>query len=315
MIPTVGVDVLVRLADKLTAPLREAEGVVAKASERMTKQLNLSMKLAGAGAAASGVAFGAQKLVTGFTDSIRDVERAKGELATLGVQDLDAVVRRGMEMQGKLAGVTADAFVRASYDIKSGISSLTDQGVADMTASAMLVAKATKGQAEQMTSLFATSYGIFKKHMGDLTDAEFGEQFGAALSASVQQLKTDLAGWPSQMKETGQTLIQQVIDGIKAKMDALRQTVSNAVAAINPFKSALDLETVRIGTPPSGLSANRQQSVLDMQAARLSAMGFQAMRRAGITMLDPSSWAKLVPSCAMRAGAAIVPTMGPCATC
>ncbi|SDG19510.1 phage tail tape measure protein [Sulfitobacter delicatus] len=204
MIPTsVGVDVLVSLADRLTAPLRNAEDTVAKASERMQKRLALSMKLAGGGAAAAGIAYGAQRLVTGFTDSIRDVERAKGELATLGVRDLDAVVRRGQEMQMQLAGVTADAFVRASYDIKSGISSLTDQGVADMTASAMLVAKATKGQAEQMTSLFATSYGIFKKQMEDLTDAEFGEQFGAALSASVQQFKTDGAAMQQAIESAG----------------------------------------------------------------------------------------------------------------
>lgn len=200
---SVGVDVLVSLADRLTAPLRNAEDTVAKASERMQKRLALSMKLAGGGAAAAGIAYGAQRLVTGFTDSIREVERAKGELATLGVRDLDAVVRRGQEMQMQLAGVTADAFVRASYDIKSGISSLTDQGVADMTASAMLVAKATKGQAEQMTSLFATSYGIFKKQMEDLTDAEFGEQFGAALSASVQQFKTDGAAMQQAIESAG----------------------------------------------------------------------------------------------------------------
>lgn len=203
MIPTVGVDVLVSLADKLTAPLKNTEETVAKASERMQKRLALSMKLAGGGAAAAGIAYGAERLVTGFTDSIREVERAKGELATLGVRDLDAVVRRGQEMQMQLAGVTADAFVRASYDIKSGISSLTDQGVAEMTASAMLVAKATKGQAEQMTSLFATSYGIFKKQMEDLTDAEFGEQFGAALSASVQQFKTDGAAMQQAIESAG----------------------------------------------------------------------------------------------------------------
>ena len=38
MIPTVGVDVLVSLADKLTAPLKNAEDTVAKASERMSRR-------------------------------------------------------------------------------------------------------------------------------------------------------------------------------------------------------------------------------------------------------------------------------------
>ncbi|MGD9918609.1 MAG: phage tail tape measure protein [Paenirhodobacter sp.] len=205
---SVGVDVLISLANKITAPLRDAEKAVAAASERMNKRLQLSMKLAGGGAAASGIAWGAQRLVTGFTDSIREVERAKGELATLGVKDLDAVVSKGREMQTRLAGITAGAFVRASYDIKSGIASLTDEGVAEMTASAMIVAKATKGQAEQMTSLFATSYGIFKKQMSDLTDAQFGEQFGASLAASVQQFKTDGGKMQQAIESAGAGAVQ-----------------------------------------------------------------------------------------------------------
>ncbi len=203
MIPTVGVDVLVSLADKLSAPLRDAENTVAKASERMNKRLQLSMKLAGAGAATGLFAEGVRRVVTSFTDSIREVERAKGELATLGVQDLNAVVQRGYEMQTQLAGITADAFVRASYDIKSGISTLSDQGVADMTAAAMLVAKATRGQAEQMTSLFATSYGIFKDQYAAMTDADFGNMFGAALSASVKQFKTDGAQMQQAIETAG----------------------------------------------------------------------------------------------------------------
>lgn len=203
MIPDIDLSVFVKLADKITGPLKEVEGKVAKASERMTKRLNLSMKLAGGGAAAAGLSYGIKRTVTSFTDSIREVEKAKGELATLGVKNLDVVVNKGREMQMQLAGITADAFVRASYDIKSGISSLTDQGVADMTASAMTVAKATKGNAEQMTSLFATSYGIFKKQMADLTDAEFGERFGAALSASVQQFKTDGAKMQQAIESAG----------------------------------------------------------------------------------------------------------------
>ena len=67
---TLGIDVLVQLADKLSSPLRGMEGAVAKASERMQNQLKLSAKLGGAGAVASGVAYGVNRLVGGFTDSI-----------------------------------------------------------------------------------------------------------------------------------------------------------------------------------------------------------------------------------------------------
>ncbi len=203
MIRDIDLSVFVRLGDQITAPLRDVESTVAKASERMNRQLALSMKLAGGGAAAALVAEGSRRLVTGFTDSIRDVERAKGELATLGVRDLDVVVRRGREMQNELAGVTADAFVRAAYDIRSGISSLTDQGVADMTAAAMITAKATRGIPEQMTSLFATSYGIFKDQYAIMSDADFGNLFGAALSASVKQFKTDGAAMQQAIESAG----------------------------------------------------------------------------------------------------------------
>lgn len=203
MIPSIGVDVLVSLADQITAPLRDVEGTIAKASERMNKRLALSMKLAGAGAVAGVVAEGARRMVTGFTDGIRDVEIARGELATLGVRDLEVITRRAQEMQMTLVGVTSDAFVRASYDIKSGISSLTDEGVADMTAAAMWTAKATRGIPEQMTSLFATSYGIFKDQYAIMSDADFGNMFGAALSASVQQFKTDGAAMQMAIESAG----------------------------------------------------------------------------------------------------------------
>ena len=203
MIPSIGVDVLVSLADQITAPLRDVENTVAKASERLNNRLALSMKLAGAGAVAGVVAEGARRMVTGFTDGIRDMEIARGELATLGVQDLEVITRRAQEMQMTLTGVTSDAFVRASYDIKSGISSLTDEGVADMTAAAMWTARATRGIPEQMTSLFATSYGIFKDQYAIMSDADFGNMFGAALSASVRQFKTDGAAMQMAIESAG----------------------------------------------------------------------------------------------------------------
>lgn len=56
-------------------------------------------------------------------------------------------------------------FITAAYDIKSGIASLTDEGVAQFTELAALTGKATKSTTEEMGSLFATGYGIYKVHM------------------------------------------------------------------------------------------------------------------------------------------------------
>ena len=50
-----------------------------------------------------------------------------------------------------------------------------------MTSSALTVAKATKGIPEAMTSLFATSYGIFKKQFSEMSDADWGDMFGCGL--------------------------------------------------------------------------------------------------------------------------------------
>lgn len=116
---TVGVDLLVNLVDRLSAPLRNTEQAIARASERMNRRLRLSMQVTGAGAAAAGVAFGAQRMVTSFTNSLSEVHRASGDLAALGVQDLEMIMARGREMQMNWVGLTADTFVSAAYDIRS----------------------------------------------------------------------------------------------------------------------------------------------------------------------------------------------------
>ena len=257
MIRDIDLSVFVRLADRISGPLKDTEKLVAASADRMNNRLKLSMKIGAAGAAAAGVGFGIQRMVSGLTDSMRQVEKARGELATLGVKDLDAVVRKGQQMQMQLAGVTADAFVRASYDIKSGISTLTDQGVAEMTASAMITAKATKAQAEQMTSLYATSYGIFKKQFNDLNDAEFGDAFGAMLAKSVQAFKTDGSQMQQAIESAGAGAVnlgmsmreQLALLGMMQQQmaageagTALRAFATNAAAAEEAF-AALGKET------------------------------------------------------------------------
>lgn len=276
----IDLSVFVRLGDRITGPLKNTEKVVADAADRMNRRLKLSLKLGAAGAASAGVAFSMKQMVSGLTDSIRQVEKAKGELATLGVQDLDAVVRKGQEMQMHLAGVTAAAFVRASYDIKSGISTLTDQGVAEMTASAMITAKATKAQAEQMTSLYATSYGIFKKQFNDLNDAEFGDTFGAMLAKSVQAFKTDGSQMQQAIESAGAGAVnlgvtmreQLALLGLMQQQmaageagTALRAFAANAAAADEAFadlaKDAANPVRVRVLDENGGL-----RSIADVMA-------------------------------------------------
>jgi len=204
MIPRgLDISVFLKMAGDLVKPLKATEDQVKDSTDRMRKNLSLSIKLAGAGAAAKGIKFVTDGIVTNFTESYREVQRASGDLRALGMKDIQSVIKEGQRLQNTYVGLSTDAFVRAAYDIKSGVSTLTDEGVASMTASALTVAKATKGMPESMTSLFATSYGIFKKQFSEMSDADWGDMFGAALSKSVQQFKTDGAKMQQAIESAG----------------------------------------------------------------------------------------------------------------
>ena len=132
-----------------------------------------------------------------------ETQRALGELASLGVQDLGAVEDAARSFSDQWAGTTKSDFISAAYDIKSGIASLTDEGVAQYTELAGLTAKATKSTIGEMTSLFATGYGIYKNYYDDLTDIEFGEMFSAGISQSVKQFKTTGSEMASAIESLG----------------------------------------------------------------------------------------------------------------
>ncbi|MFV1530526.1 MULTISPECIES: phage tail tape measure protein [unclassified Phaeobacter] len=197
------VSVFVKMAADLAKPLKDAEGKIKDSTDRMRKSMSLSLKLGGAGVVATGIKIATSKIISDFTESTKEIQRASGDLRALGMKDIQAVVREGRRLQNTYVGLTTEAFVRAAYDIRSGVSSLTDEGVAAMTASALTVAKATKGVPESMTSLFATSYGIFKKQFAEMSDADWGDMFGAALAKSVQQFKTDGAKMQQAIESAG----------------------------------------------------------------------------------------------------------------
>lgn len=140
---------------------------------------------------------------------MRKTERAKGELQSLGIEDTDSIIKAGQQMAKTFAGIDTAQFVSAAYDIKSGISTLDDTGVADMTRVAALTAKATKANVAQMTSLFATGHGSFKKSLYQGTsDKAFGEIFASSLSASVQMFKTDGSKMQQSIQSMGSGLAE-----------------------------------------------------------------------------------------------------------
>ncbi len=132
-----------------------------------------------------------------------ETRRALGELASLGVKDLQAVEDAARKFSDTWSGTTKADFISAAYDIKSGISSLTDEGVAEFTELSALTGKATKSSVGEMTSLFATGYNIYKGYYDDMSDLEFGEMFSAGISQSVRQFKTTGAGMAEAIESLG----------------------------------------------------------------------------------------------------------------
>ena len=161
-----------------------------------------------------------------------ETRRALGELSSLGIQDLDALEDAARSFSDQWAGTTKADFITAAYDIKSGISSLTDEGVAQYTTLAGVTAKATKSTIGEMTDLFATGYGIYKDFYSDLSDMEFGEMFSAGIAESVRAFKTSGSGMAQAIKTLGAsaTTAQVPLEEQLAILGSLQATMSGSEA-------------------------------------------------------------------------------------
>lgn len=174
------IDNMTRGAEQSGRALQDAFSGTAGAFD-MTQKAGLAM--AGAGTAVTGACMSA-------VTATFDTQNALGELASLGVEDLAAVEAAAKSFSDTWAGTSKADFITASYDIKSGIASLSDEGVAQFTELAALTGKATKSTTETMGSLFATGYGIYKGYYDDMSDLEFGEMFSAGIATAVKNYKT-----------------------------------------------------------------------------------------------------------------------------
>lgn len=197
--------ILLSVVDKITGPIKimgqAITGLAAKAKGLgpvFEKMETYGKYMAGMGAVILGV-LGATVLATAGT------QKALGELASMGVTDMVAMERAASDFSNQWSGTTKAEFIAAAYDIRSGIASLSDQGVADFTQLAALTGKATKSTTAEMTSLFATGYNIYKGMYVNLSDLQFGEVFSAGISASVKQFKTTGSGMAQAISALGAT--------------------------------------------------------------------------------------------------------------
>lgn len=180
--------VVLDLANHLTSPLKTVEGQAISSLDKMARGFDVAA-LAGVSMMTAGLSISGSMLA--LAGSTFETQDALAELKSLGVADLESIEKAAKNFSDTWAGTTKSDFISASYDIKSGISSLTDEGVAQFTELSGLTAKATKSTVGEMTSLFATGYGIYKDYYGDLSDLEFGEIFSAGISSAVKAYKTN----------------------------------------------------------------------------------------------------------------------------
>lgn len=194
--------VLVNMIDNLTSPAKQVNSTVDNTASTLNK-----LQAGFGGIAKTGVAlttFGKQLTQT-ILDPVQATfatKKALGELASVGVKDLKTVEDAAKQFSDTWSGTTKADFISAAGDIKGGIYTLTDEGVAEFTRMAALTAKGTKATVGEMTSLFATGYGIYKDFYKNMTDVEFGEMFSAGIAQAVNIFKTE----GSSMAQSIQTL-------------------------------------------------------------------------------------------------------------
>lgn len=181
------VSLVLDMVDNMTSKVQGAADGVPSAVQKMNDAFGAMQK---AGVAMTGTGTAIVGACMGTVTATFDTQDALAEVASLGVEDLGALEKAAKNFSDTWAGTTKSDFISASYDIKSGIASLTDEGVAQYTELAGLTAKATKATTADMTSLFATGYGIYKNYYSDLSDMEFGEMFSAGIATAVKNYKT-----------------------------------------------------------------------------------------------------------------------------
>ena len=230
--------VVLNLIDNLSGQM----GKVGDSVSGNINKLNLAFgAMQKAGAAMAGAGAGIAGLCMKAATATFDTQNALGELSSLGVKDLKAVEDAAKSFSDTWAGTSKADFITASYDIKSGIASLTDEGVAQFTQLAALTGKATKSTTEEMGSLFATGYGIYKGFYDDMSDLEFGEMFSSGIATAVKNYKTSGSEMASAISALGATATNANVplEEQLAILGQLQTTMSGSEAATK-YKSFLN---------------------------------------------------------------------------
>ena len=224
--------VIMQMVDNLSQPMKGMSDKVNTSLSSLDRMSQGFGTITQTGAAMGGLG---QQITEGVMKPIEatfETKRAIGELSSLGVKDLSMLEEAATKFSEKWAGTDKADFITAAYDIKSGIASLTDEGIAQYTDLSGVTATATKSTIGEMTDLFATGYGIYKGFYSDLSDLEFGEMFSSGIAESVRVFKTTGSGMAESIKTLGAsaTTAQVPLEEQLSVLGMLQGTMSGSEA-------------------------------------------------------------------------------------
>jgi len=186
-------------AQRIRGSMMDLDSTVADASERMTRNLDRIQQ----GTMMLGAGLALMAVPAALVASTAATQKALGELASLGVQDLRAIEDAAESFTNQWSGADKAAFITATYDVKSALSNLSDEAVGVFTSMAAMTAKATKATTQEMVGTFTTAYGIFKPIMADMNDMEWATAFSGAMAQTVASFKTNGTQMADAIKNIG----------------------------------------------------------------------------------------------------------------
>lgn len=183
--------VIMNMVDNLTRPAQVVDQSLDKTTQKIQTMQQKAGQMTKSGIALTSFGLDMAKAALSPVEATFATQKALGEMSAVGVKDLKALETAATNFSNKWSGTNKADFISAAYDIKGGINSLSDEGVAKYTEIAALTAKGTRASVAEMTSLFATGYGIYKDFYDDLSDIEFAEMFSAGIAQAVNIFKSD----------------------------------------------------------------------------------------------------------------------------
>lgn len=180
-------DMLSGNAGRVERSMASLDDTVSKSSQRISRNLDRIQK----GTMMVGAGLAMLSAPVALISSTAATQKALGELASLGVKDLQSLEDAAESFTNQWSGTHKAQFISAAYDVRSALSNLSDEAVGTFTAMAALTAKATKATTDEMVGTFTTSYGIFKPMMSDLSDMEWARTFAGGMAQTVASFKTN----------------------------------------------------------------------------------------------------------------------------